>query len=326
MDDELDLRLEAHLRAALHHEADALPLLVRAEDVRRARRRRGGRRLGLPASLLAAAAVIAVVVVFGGMWRVNQAPVAASPTAGSTSVIPVQVIDTPTEPLPSYEDIAVYAASTVELLRAEHEAVNTPTQTVAGSLGAMWNLEIVVACDVGDVVVSLRLDGVASPGTDTDRATFGCGQEPGAILVTMLESAGDAQVVVDAPAGTSWRLIAYDHASNLKTLPDRLTLPDLARRAKLENQFIGVLSPAPSYAFSAEVSPVAPGTTFDVVFACDGRGLLHLVIDGTVRDAPCTASGTERFTAGGFGPSTFTLTSDHPVRLRLELRSMAATP
>ena len=113
MDDELDLRLEAHLRAALHHEADALPLLVRAEDVRRARRRRGGRRLALPASLLAAAAVIAVVVVFGGMWRVNQAPVAASPTAGSTSVIPsVQATSEPAAlPLPGPTGIPLSLAN-----------------------------------------------------------------------------------------------------------------------------------------------------------------------------------------------------------------------
>ena len=53
MADELDPRLEASLRAALHHEADQLPLLVRVEDIERARRQRGRRRLALPASLLA---------------------------------------------------------------------------------------------------------------------------------------------------------------------------------------------------------------------------------------------------------------------------------
>ena len=80
MADELDPRLEASLRAALHHEADQLPLLIRSEDIERARRRRGGRRFALPASLLGLAAVLAILVATGGIGRLLQGNVAASPS------------------------------------------------------------------------------------------------------------------------------------------------------------------------------------------------------------------------------------------------------
>ncbi len=117
----------------------------------------------------------------------------------------------PLDDVLSYEELARYAESTLELFRAEHEAVDAPTQTVAGNAGAAWNLEIAVACDVGDVVVSFRRAGVAYPTTDTDAGTFGCDQGGTSALLALPGPAPDTQVVVNAPAGTSWRLIAYDH-------------------------------------------------------------------------------------------------------------------
>ena len=52
MPEELDPRVEARLRAALHHEVDTLPFTLRAEDVELVRRARGSTRsrLSIPVS------------------------------------------------------------------------------------------------------------------------------------------------------------------------------------------------------------------------------------------------------------------------------------
>ena len=96
MADELDPRLEVRLRAALHADGDALPLLIREQDVLRARRRRRGRRLAVPASLLGAAAIVAVLVATGVLGRGEPADVGATP---SPSPSPSEV------PLASYEEL-----------------------------------------------------------------------------------------------------------------------------------------------------------------------------------------------------------------------------
>ena len=60
MPDELDPRLEARLRDALHHEADALPFTLTISDLEATRRERRSvrARLRLPGSLPAAGMVL----------------------------------------------------------------------------------------------------------------------------------------------------------------------------------------------------------------------------------------------------------------------------
>jgi hypothetical protein len=70
------------------------------------------------------------------------------------------------------------------------------------------------------------------------------------------------------------------------------------------------------------VAPVvAPDATLVVAFGCEGKGMIHLVVDGIARDAACLASNVMEFVPTATGPSRLGITPDHAVRLNLEFRS-----
>ena len=197
MADELDPRLEASLRAALHHEADQLPLLVRVEDIERARRQRGRRRLALPASLLAAAAVIAVLVVVAGAWRANESLVATSPSPSGSAPA------TSTPPLAAFAALeALLAGQGADAplgvaVRGEHPVAEEGDTPVRTSLGTVEIPAVVGACLGEPIQVGVRqADGSAVSTLAT------CDGEP---FVLKLGATGD--VWVQASPGVRWRVV-----------------------------------------------------------------------------------------------------------------------
>ena len=258
------------------------------------------------------------VLLFSATWRTTDG-------TDDTDVwlIPVQVMaDGPVrsaEPsasdvLPSYEDLAAYPSSTVELLR--NEGVGDKAGEVElGEVAGKFNLEVVLACTgTGEVRVSVRGGGVTSP-----VGSYGCGA-PGVILWTALEpqivNATHTSVVVEAPAGTAWRMLLYDHSSALRRYPEA---PALGFDSTLLGTMYGTMTAGETAPVEAPV--VAPGATLVVSFGCEGQGLIHLVVDGIARDAACLASNVMEFVPAGTGPSRLEITQDHAVRLNLELRS-----
>lgn len=428
MADELDPRLEARLRTALHAEADSLPFTVRGDDLERARRGRRWRRLAAPASLLGAAAVVAILVASGILGRGEPGIVAASPststgaerplvsyeiltgmlgidppalkaehpvadqaggrvkmdlgtigpgdsvefaihclgggvditfddggakpdewhtdcpanpftarlpgtetayriTVGADAGVRWRVVmaeghDVPsptsgptTRELASYEDLAAYMSSTIEVLRNESTEDASPGTVEFGEVAGRFNLEVVLACTgTGEVSVSVRGGGATSP-----VGTWGCGG-PGVILWTALEpalvTASQASLVVDAPEGTAWRMLVFDHSSALRGYPE---VPALGFESALLGTMGGTMAAGETAPVEAPV--VVPGATLVVAFGCEGQGLLHLVVDGIARDAACLASNVMEFVPAGTGASRLEITPDHAVRLNLELRS-----
>ena len=436
MADELDQRLEARLRAALHTEADVLPLLVGAHDIELARQRNRRRRYALPASLFGMAAVVAILVIVAGAWRLSLSIVATSPatsagpsqrelasyvdleamlreTAPSMPVVAsgeqpasgeaatgtvtveiasigpydylnfafdctggeyrIAVLDGDAEmfsgsgacgthplvwtdgvgsnaetnritvaadtsvawrlvatgsgpsisPLPtiaptglvSYDELAAYASSTIELLRNEGAGSSPPGPVAFGEVAGRFNLEFVLDCTGnGEVRVS-----VSGGGATSDVGTYGCGG-PGTILWTTLDpaliAASHASVVVDAPVGTAWRLLVYDHSSGLRKYP---AAPDIGFESTVLGTMSGTFGAGETA--PAEAPVVALGATLVVAFGCDGEGLIRLVVDGIARDAACLGSNVMEFVPAGTGPSHLEITPDHVVRIDLELRS-----
>ena len=259
------------------------------------------------------------VLLFSATWRTTDG-------TDDTDVwlIPVQVMaDGPVrsaEPsasdvLPSYEDLAAYPSSTVELLRNEGVGDKAAGEVEFGEVAGRFNLEVVLACTgTGEVRVSVRGGGVTSP-----VARYGCGT-PGLTVWTALEpqivNATHTSVVVEAPAGTAWRMLLYDHISALRRYPEA---PALGFDSTLLGTMYGTMTAGETAPVEAPV--VAPGATLVVSFGCEGQGLIHLVVDGIARDAACLASNVMEFVPAGTGPSRLEITQDHAVRLNLELRS-----
>lgn len=154
MADELDSRLEASLRAALHHEADAIPLLIRAQDIRRERRMRRGRRLAVPASLLGAAAVVAVLIATGVLGRGDPTGVGASPSP-SPSATP--------RPLASNEDLGRLIGVAPEyLLSGEHPDADPGGKPVSKAIGTVFgagSAQYAVHCLGGSIDLVAAVDG-----------------------------------------------------------------------------------------------------------------------------------------------------------------------
>jgi hypothetical protein len=239
-------------------------------------------------------------------------------------LIPVQVMDAVSGPtaspsgsevLPSYEDLAAYPSSTIELLRNEGVGDAASGTVEFGEVAGKFNLEVVLACTgSGEVRVSVRGGGVTSP-----VGRYGCGG-PGTILWTALEpelvAASRASLAVDAPAGTAWRMLVYDHSSAPRGYPEA---PVLGFDSKLLGTMGGTMAANETVPVEAPVVP--PGSTLVVSFGCEGQGLIHLVADGIARDAACLASNVMEFVPAGTGPSRLEITPDHTVRLNLELRS-----
>jgi hypothetical protein len=131
-------------------------------------------------------------------------------------------------------------------------------------------------------------------------------------------------VVVDAPAGTSWRLIAFDQDRDRKpSIETALPLPTPKEGQTVEGIIMSVITGGAPSANEIVAYAGPQGTTLQVVYACEGAGTIHVTLEGLTKDAACTASGSMSFTPSGFAPSTLTVTSDKTVRLHLELWSIA---
>ena len=257
----------------------------------------------------------------GSSAEVNRITVAADTsvewrlvaTGSGSSITPLPTI-APTGLL-SYDEMSAYALSTIELLRNEGVGTSPPGPVEFGEVAGRFNLEFVLECTgAGEVRVAVRGGGATS-----DVGRYGCGG-PGTILWTALEpaliAASHASVVVDAPMGTPWRLLVYDHSSDLRSEP---AAPDLGFESTLLGTMSGTFGA--NETAPVEASVVAPGATLVVAFGCDGQGLIHLVVDGIARDAACLESNMMEFVPAGTGPSHLEIAPDHVVRLDLELRS-----
>jgi hypothetical protein len=237
-----------------------------------------------------------------------------------TWLIPVMVTTTGIGPVLPFEDLAVHAESTVGLLRNEHAATSAAERTVAGHVGAVANVEVVLSCDTGTVTLGFQSGNTTYPASDH---TSDCGQGATSVVLPSPAQGGDgAELTVDAPAGTTWRLIAYDHDAALRpSIEDALPLPAPKAGQTVESIIGGIVDGGAPSNTSVEVYARPQGTTFQVVYACEGPGTIHVTLEGLTKDAACTSAGSMSFTPSGFAPSTLTVTSDKTVRLNLELRS-----
>jgi len=194
MTDELDPRLEQQLRDALHHEADALPLLVRTEDVQRSRQRRSRRRLAIPASLLAAAAVVVVVVASGVLTRFGNGDVAVTPSATAA---------TTERPLVGYDRLAAMLGGATPDLRGEHPAADpagTPVTVELGTLRAPGTVHYAIDCVGGYVTVTFD-DGGGNSGT----VRVNCARQP--YTSEAPGSPDPLRVKVTSEAAVRWRIV-----------------------------------------------------------------------------------------------------------------------
>ncbi|HYN48134.1 MAG TPA: hypothetical protein VER83_04660 [Candidatus Nanopelagicales bacterium] len=239
-----------------------------------------------------------------------------------TWLIPVEVTRTGIGPVLAYEDLAVYAEGTVELLRAEHAATRSADRTVAGDVGAARNVEVVLSCDTGTVTIAVRGGHTTDPASTSIQD---CGQGGASVVLASSAPEGtSAELLVDAPAGTTWRLIAYDHDTNLKpSIEEALPLPAPNDGQTVQGVIMSVIAGGAPPSTIIEVYARAQGTIVEVVYACEGAGNIHVTVEGLTKDAACSAAGSLAFTPSGFGPSALTVTSDLTVRLHLELRSSA---
>ncbi len=199
MADELDPRLETRLRAALHAEADTLPMLIRVDDLERARRRRGGRRLALPASLLGLAAVLAILVAYGVIGRGDPSPVGGTPSPTATS-----------RPLATYEDLEMVAGPAItDFLRGEHPEAGPAGETVTVALGSLGDTQAIA---YGADCVGGSLDLVLEKaGAEIGTTRLGCSGIPyGADTPLSLQGetiAGPIDVTVRADANVRWQIV-----------------------------------------------------------------------------------------------------------------------
>jgi hypothetical protein len=240
MADELDPRLEARLRDALHHEADALPFTLTMSDLEATRRERRSvvARLRLPGSILAAAAAIVILVVAVTAWR-------TTPQVGMETASP----NPDAAGLESYEELGARLPTEggqVVLAQGE-DLVGAATdsglrETVIGTIPASEYVDVVFDCRGRSLSFSLRGDPDGEPG-----GARPCDQEPAVFTIPGLDI--PSEVVVIAPAGAIWRVVVgvttADHGS-ASPAPSSAVLPSpddcvplsgdaLARNLKLDN-------------------------------------------------------------------------------------------
>jgi len=238
-----------------------------------------------------------------------------------TWLLPVEVTRTGIVNVLAFDDLAMYSGDTVELLRSEHVATGSAAQVVAGDLGAPGTVEVVLSCDTGAVELRFQAAGQTYP----IAGTVDCAQPVvGLVLPSPVPQGTAAQLVVDAPGGTTWRLIAYDHDAGRKpSIEEALPLPAPRPGQTVEGVIMGLVAGGAPAGNTLQVSAGPQGTTFEVVYACDGAGDIHVTVEGLTKDAACASTGSLSFTPSGFGPSVLTVTSDRTVLLHLELRSSA---
>ena len=232
MADELDPRLEARLRAALRAEADALPVMVREQDVLAARRARRTRRFAVPASLLAAAAAIALFVAFGGFGGRTPDTTGASPSptaAGLGSRLatfaelrellpPEADVLVSGDQLPTAQDSSQDYAQVLGSIQARgriHVAVQcVGAQNIVLEIGDSGNttaLECSAAAWTGEFMGGAGDVTITAPGTTAYRiivASLPADDRELASLDELRTLAAGAGALMDAPIGTGERLDA----------------------------------------------------------------------------------------------------------------------
>lgn len=275
MADELDPRLEARLREALHADGDALPLLIREQDVLRARRRRRGRRLAVPASLLGAAAIVAVLVATGVLGRGEPADVGATPSPSPS----------PSErPLASYEDllglIGPGASAAIQGEGGTPGSAGEPVETDLGSVLITQTLKLAVSCLGGDLTVAIRANG-EDLGTHLIHCSL---QGPFASTVNPFAAtpAVEARVVVIAPKGMRWRIAVADPFEG-----DPFPVTVLPSPGSGETPLVWIEVGLGSA--DVDTGVAVPDGTDEILVTgrCAGEGELRLEIDGVRDDYPC---------------------------------------
>jgi hypothetical protein len=197
MPDELDPILEARLRAALRSEADALPLTLRAADLRRVEVARSRGRRSLRFGLVAAAA--AIVVVLGGAGILAnvrpQGNAAASPSASVAA-----------RPLATYAELEARLATwgppdpLLPALRGEHLTADSGEVPLTATLGTINGARVLGDCVGGSITIGIR-----SPGGSLQSQDWDCGDEP---FVMGIGEIGD--LFVTALPSVRWRVVAGD--------------------------------------------------------------------------------------------------------------------
>lgn len=291
MADELDPRLEARLREALHADGDALPLLIREQDVLRARRRRRGRRLAVPASLLGAAAMVAILVAVGALRVGEPTDVGATPSPSPS----------PSErPLASYEELlGLIGPGATAALQGEGKTPGGAGGAVETDLGTVLvtpTLKLAVSCLGGELTVALRANG-----EDFGTHRIHCSLQrpfPSTVDPFAATPAVEARVVVIAPKGMRWRIAVADpFESDPSPDPSTSQLPVFVRPSPGSGETpltwleVGLGSP------EMETGLAVPDGTDEILVTgrCAGEGELRLEIDGVRGDYPCAAIGGEVF-------------------------------
>jgi hypothetical protein len=256
MADELDPAIEARLRTALHAEADSLPMLIRSDDIGRARRRRRGRRFALPASLLGLAAVLAILVASGVIGRGDHAPVGGSPSPSASP-----------RALATYDELKKLAGTaTTPFLEGEHPDAGPSDATFTLALGSLADVQAVtfgVNCLGGSIELVLE-----EAGAEIGTTRFGCNLVPyggGSPLSLRGETiAGPIDVIVRSAANVRWRIVvagAAPGATPLVVQPSPTPITDFGR-------------PGEAIVVSTEGGPATPTTivveAWDYTTAGDG--------------------------------------------------------
>jgi hypothetical protein len=195
MAEQLDPRLEARLRAALHADADALPFTISGAEVRRRAtvraRARSRQRLTLLSAAAAAVIAVAGVAAFNALRTQDR-------TAGPGLA-----------DLPSYEALLTAGQGFPELARSESGAIAQDGQWQVGVPAGHGAIEVVVACSGRDASVSTSADGapirIVAGVTCDGQPVFLNNAGGGAFA-----SAASPAVVVTARAGTAFRLVVLD--------------------------------------------------------------------------------------------------------------------
>jgi len=283
MADELDPRLEQQLRDALHHEADALPFLVRAEDIDRARRARSRRRLAIPASLLAAAAVVVVVVATVVFGRFGNGDIAATPSA-SVAATEVRLV--------GYEMLTAMLGVTKADLQGEHpvaDPAGTPVTVELGTVSAPATVGYAIDCLGGHVTLTFD-DGAGNPST----MQADCATQP---YTAMAPGSQDPyRVSVTADPAVRWRIVMVAVAAP-SPAPFHLATYEELEASLAESSIMPVIlrgehpvAETGTESVTTDLGPVGNVGFEDFAYSCTGGSIK---IDKVAGDIVLNGMGTE---------------------------------
>ena len=299
MDDDLDPRLEASLRLALHGEADTLPMLVREQDVEGARRARWHRRLALPAVLVGAAAVLALLVGTGTLTFGDRSGVGASPSPSPTPTL---------RPLATYDELlALMGPGAVPLLRGEHNVDADAIEVDLGAIPAGASIAYGVSCLGGSIDIV-----IVRAGAEVGTNQANCSIKPYVTWAPDLSAFGEPpldgteHVVVRSPGGVRWRVVVAqggDAAPSIVVVrPSASPLPQPSLQPTITGE-----TPIMALAVAGGGEPVETSDGVDgieqylVTGSCVGTGNIQFEIDGVAAEYPC----------GPFGPVVFLRDADN---------------